>query len=291
MEEIVKWLQTIEQTAGDLYRDAAVFFEEDEEFGHFLGLLAEDEAYHVDVMLRAGEYFRGETDKPPAFIVLDSETKEKIERPLKDNRGMLSTGNLTKQDMIACIATNEFSEWNSIFLYVVNTLLDRNREFEGVAAKIQQHKKQIETFLESLPEGRKCLEEMGRLPSVWRDKILIVEDDEAILGLLSTFLESEGIVETAENGEEALEKTKEHYFNVIISDVSMPVMSGIEFYEQAAKKDASLGERFLFFTGLATGENTDFFIKNKLHYMVKPVRLEKVRQAVRNIMKRASGHP
>ena len=291
MEEIVKWLQEIEQTASDLYRDASVFFEEDKEFAHFLGALAEDEAYHVDVIVKAAEYFRDATDKRPPFITLDSGTKEKIQRPLRENRERLLAGHLRKKDMIGCIVTNEFSEWNSIFLYVVNTLRDSYRQFEDVAAKIQQHKQRIETFLELLPDGRKYLEEIRRIPSVWRERILIVEDNAAILELFSTILASEGIVETAENGKEGLSKAGEHYFDVIISDVGMPVMSGIEFYEQAAKTDPSIGERFLFFTGFSADESIDFFTKNKLQYMVKPVPLDKIKQAVRDIMKRNSGHP
>ncbi len=156
---------------------------------------------------------------------------------------------------------------------------------------IDQHKKRIESSLKSLPDDHKHLEQVRRLPGAWRPRILIVEDDAQLAQLLSIFLATEGDVETAENGKRALRKTSVNHFDVIISDVNMPVMSGIEFYKQAAEVDPSIGKRFLFFTGYITNENIGFFTKNGLKYMEKPLPLDEVRQAVQDIMRRASGHP
>jgi len=68
----------------------------------------------------------------------------------------------------------------------------------------------------------------GRLLSM-KEKILVVDDEKGIVDALSYAFRREGyIVETAYNGEEALNKLTTFYPNIIILDVMMPKMSGIE---------------------------------------------------------------
>jgi CheY-like chemotaxis protein len=215
---------------------------------------------------------------------LDHGTKRKIEGPFVQIAERLVDGSLTKEAMLSSIVTAEFSELNHVFLYVVNTFRDSSLEFQRLAAKIHEHKKGIEVFLESQADGQKHLETIRQLPGIWREKILIVEDDPAIAELLSVLLADEGMVETADNGQEGLRKTSEEYFDVIVSDLDMPIMSGIEFYEQAAKKDTGIGERFLFFTGHPTSENLAFFTKYHLRYIIKPANIDDIKTAVREVM-------
>ncbi len=60
-------------------------------------------------------------------------------------------------------------------------------------------------------------------------KVLVVDDEPDILEFLSYNLEKEGfIVETAENGKQALEKAKKNQPDVVLLDVMMPEMDGIE---------------------------------------------------------------
>ncbi|MFN8282416.1 MAG: response regulator transcription factor [Chitinophagales bacterium] len=60
-------------------------------------------------------------------------------------------------------------------------------------------------------------------------KILVVDDEPDILEFLSYNLEKEGfLVETAENGKQALEKAKKNQPDIILLDVMMPEMDGIE---------------------------------------------------------------
>lgn len=62
-------------------------------------------------------------------------------------------------------------------------------------------------------------------------KILLVDDEPAYLMLTRLTLEEQGHqVTTAENGEEALEKLASAPFDIIISDVYMPIMDGLKFH-------------------------------------------------------------
>lgn len=293
MTESIEYLLKIRKVAGDVYKKAAVFFKKDKEFARFLTLLAEDERGHIDALLDAVEQLKhlaGYGDKDANFIAFDAVTKDEIERPLLETKEKLLGKVLTKKAMISCIVAIELAEWNHVFLYLLNTLRHSTLEFQRLAAMVERHKKRIEAFLESLPDSQEELEQVRRLPSVWRPRILIVDDDAEILLLLSIVLAKEADPETAENGEEALLRTSRRYFDLIISDVNMPVMDGIEFYKEAAKADKSIRERFLFLTGLPTDENIAFFTKNQLKYMEKPRRLYDVRPAVHDIMMRRSPH-
>lgn len=60
-------------------------------------------------------------------------------------------------------------------------------------------------------------------------KILVVDDEPDIIEFLSYNLEKEGfLVETAENGKQALEKAKKNQPDIVLLDVMMPEMDGIE---------------------------------------------------------------
>jgi|TARA_B100000315_G_scaffold221680_1_gene225234 DNA-binding NtrC family response regulator len=71
-----------------------------------------------------------------------------------------------------------------------------------------------------------------------KQNILVVDDDAAILEMMHEFLSSEGFtVMTARNGEEGLEKYGAHFDGLVIADLDMPVMGGIEFLERLKKRD------------------------------------------------------
>lgn len=92
-----------------------------------------------------------------------------------------------------------------------------------------------------------------------------------------------GEVETANNGQEGLKKIRKHFFTLIISDIDMPIMTGLELYTKAVEEDANLKARFLFYSGNITSERERFLKQNNLHYLLKPVGLAKFIQAVDEI--------
>ena len=149
---------------------------------------------------------------------------------------------------------------------------------------MRRHKNRTEPFLESPDICPRHLETIGALPSISRKKMLIVDDYEPIIEFLEGVFKNIALVETAMDGEEALRKTREHYFDVIISDVNMWGISGIEFYKRAFENDPAIGERFLFLTGFPKPETIDFFLQNNLRYITKPTTVEEVKQTVNEII-------
>ena len=279
MKEIVSWLISIEQTAHDFYRNSSVFFRNDPQFSTLLKQLSDDEKWHACVMHRADEFLKNNPGQA-SFISLDAATKEKVEKPLREHKEMLIKGGLTKESTLGCIVETEFSEWNDIFVYVVTTMKNFSTESQHVASKINQHRREIERYVQSVPEGSKYGGNLKGLRPVWEEKILIVEDSEPIAELLEAVLAEKGGIERADNGEAGLRKVNSQYFDVIISDVNMPFMSGPEFYAQAALKDPGIGRRFIFFASAPSEENIEFFAKNNLRYLTKPASIEDIKKAV-----------
>jgi len=118
-------------------------------------------------------------------------------------------------------------------------------------------------------------------------RILIVDDDELIRKfLLDFFNDLKFEVVTAENGTDALRKFTPQSFDLVISDLMMPDMTGIELLKELIARD----EKVLFFliTGYPTLETAVEAIKNGAYdYIVKPFNLEDLRIKVeRAIMTR-----
>ncbi len=79
-------------------------------------------------------------------------------------------------------------------------------------------------------EDRKVYEPDARLEGL---RILVADDDAGISRTLQEMLEADGcIVETAENGEQALEALEKSEFDLLLSDVVMPRMDGHELYQR-----------------------------------------------------------
>lgn len=58
--------------------------------------------------------------------------------------------------------------------------------------------------------------------------VLLVEDNTSILQFLSEQLRQDFLVETASNGQEALAKLGNNHFDIIVTDIMMPIMDGLE---------------------------------------------------------------
>jgi CheY-like chemotaxis protein len=285
MKESIDWLIKIEDTSARIYEKAAAQFLDDKEFADFLMHLAKEEKQHYNHLCKAYELIKDKHDLN-VIVSLDKDAAQEIEDYLLSIEKKTDDGILTKDDMISCVVSVEYSEWNHLFLYVMNTLRHDFKEFIPVAAEIHNHKKHIEHFLESHPEYKRYLKDMRGLIDIWKEKFLVVDDDVAIVDLLDALLADEGNVKKASNGEEALKMVGDEYFAAIITDVDMPLMNGIEFYNKAVEMFPNIKDRFLFFTGSLDDERESFFRENNLRYLTKPATITEVKNAVAGILYR-----
>jgi CheY-like chemotaxis protein len=83
-----------------------------------------------------------------------------------------------------------------------------------------------------------------------RKKLLVAEDDPAIRRIVEITLQKEGIdVISAENGQEGLQKAIEQKPDAILTDIQMPVMTGIELAEKLRSNPATRSIPLGFLTG------------------------------------------
>lgn len=116
---------------------------------------------------------------------------------------------------------------------------------------------------------------MGEQPLV-----LVVDDEPLILNLVKEILSQEGYqVETAGNGKEAMQALQAHPFDVILTDMMMPDMTGMELVQYLRLHHP--GALTLVFTGYANYEDAVEAVRQgAFDYLPKPVQPETLRHAI-----------
>ncbi len=117
-------------------------------------------------------------------------------------------------------------------------------------------------------------------------QILVVDDESIVVSLVRDTLEEEGmVVHTAETGTQALEIIARQNIDLIISDIRMPGMDGIELVRRA--KEMLPEVAVIFITGYANLNSAKNAIKQgAFDYIMKPFELSEIRQAVRNALEK-----
>lgn len=88
-------------------------------------------------------------------------------------------------------------------------------------------------------------------------RILVVDDEPIIAQLITDVLSGDGYdVDTASDGLVALERIHRHAYDLILSDLRMPGLDGLGFYQELERTRPELTRRFVFITG--TSEHTDY---------------------------------
>jgi CheY-like chemotaxis protein len=283
MKKLIRWLREVEQLAHEVYVEAAAVYTDDPQFKAFLEDIAEDETWHYHVMGSAAEYFN--TTPPPVPVIsVDKETNDTVMKYFSDIREGLNKKKMLKDELIERIVKAELSEWNHIFLYVVNHLKEKNHEFIYPVARIQAHIKKIIRFLEKSDNHSRMLKKLRELPPVWTENILIVDDQEMITSLIKSLLNQEGNIDVAGNGEEAMNYLENKFYKLIISDINLPKMDGLSFYKNSVEKFPTLKKRFLFISGDLTPERKAFLDEHHLKYLPKPMKINVLKEAAAEII-------
>jgi signal transduction histidine kinase len=117
------------------------------------------------------------------------------------------------------------------------------------------------------------------------EKILVVDDEETQRLTLKMRLQSNGFeVDTAENGEDALEKLKDWPANLALLDINMPVMDGIETLGNVGKMFPETDVIML--TGFADFSTAvECLKKGARDYLVKPVEVTELITRVRSTIR------
>jgi len=122
-------------------------------------------------------------------------------------------------------------------------------------------------------------------------RVLIVEDEEAVRRPMVRYLTRRGAeVDEAADGVEGLARLRAQPANVILADLRMPRMGGVELYAQLEEERPELAQRVLFLSGdvsqLAQPGNTPV---PRERVLVKPVELAELERRILAFARRAGG--
>jgi len=104
-------------------------------------------------------------------------------------------------------------------------------------------------------------------------KILVVDDEEVVRDFYRDSLVMKGYsVDHASDGLDGLGKLWEAVYDLVITDINMPKLDGIGFYESACIRFPYLKDRFLFVTGSPAGSVRDIYGPDKI--ILKPFKID-----------------
>jgi two-component system NtrC family sensor kinase len=129
----------------------------------------------------------------------------------------------------------------------------------------------------------------GEAPAVRGKAILVVDDEPAVAAILAEALADEGHqVDTAPDGAAALAKIRERPYDLIVSDCGMPVLGGVEFYQELIRCDPRLANRIIFVSGdTLNAQVVAFLDRIDAPRLSKPFVVPDVRRLVRQVLGRS----
>ncbi|HSC35063.1 MAG TPA: response regulator [Thermodesulfobacteriota bacterium] len=123
-----------------------------------------------------------------------------------------------------------------------------------------------------------------------KKRVLVVDDEQLILKIISDILTKEGYeVVVANNCEKATEYLRTSRIDVVLSDIKMPVKSGIDLLEEIKKKDPNIP--VILMTGFASLETAVEAVQNgAFDYLIKPLDYGKLRSVIEHAADRYELH-
>jgi CheY-like chemotaxis protein len=221
-------------------------------------------------------------------LLIKTEKKDNIIRVLVKDDGV----GISKENMERLFqpffTTKKVSEGTGLGLSVCHGIVAEHNGRIYAESKVGKGA----TFIVELPVVRQEKEEEAKLSEpdtgeageVVKARILVVDDEPAITQVLKRVLTDEGYeVEITGKAQAALGLIKGGKYALILLDIKLPDMSGIELYQHLDKTAMSLTQRIIFITGDVLGTDTmDFFSRTGASYVTKPFDMEQLKKEVKS---------
>jgi PAS domain S-box-containing protein len=117
-------------------------------------------------------------------------------------------------------------------------------------------------------------------------RVLVVEDEPALAQAVSEALGDAGFkVDRASDGEEGLTRLTEANYDLIVCDLKMPRIDGMQFYRAMAAATPALARRVIFVTGDVAGTDAERFLEETgCRWLSKPFRLGDLLRSARDTL-------
>lgn len=126
----------------------------------------------------------------------------------------------------------------------------------------------------------------GSVPHEDAARVLVVDDEKVIREILAEFLSMEGyVVRSVEDGDRAITELRLRPYDLVISDLKMPRVSGIELLEKITAENINV--LTVIMTGFGTVETAiEAMKKGAYDYILKPFKVEEVLHIVERALSR-----
>jgi PAS domain S-box-containing protein len=117
-------------------------------------------------------------------------------------------------------------------------------------------------------------------------RILVVDDEQVVRDVINRVLTGEGHkVDTVDNAADALKKIESKRYKLILLDIKMPGMNGVELYKRIQKIAKPLARKVVFITGDIMGADTEKFLsETKVAHIDKPFDAEQLSREVKRAL-------
>ena len=173
------------------------------------------------------------------------------------------------------VSAEDAHEINNLLVYVILGLELIEREASGGCDR-EKIRELVEDALDGAEKVRDLLKLKRSMPAAGpraqtaRPRLLLVDDDARLGQTLAIGLKHRADLVQVRTGAEALRVLAAGAFDLVLCDLNLPDLSGMEVYAQAPQQD-----RFVFTTGGALTEKASEFLQNARR-LDKPFRLEEL---------------
>jgi putative two-component system response regulator len=151
------------------------------------------------------------------------------------------------------------------------------------AGSVQQQALASVSFAEVLTTAGQAV---ALAPRTDRYRVLVVDDESAVRELCKQLLEAEGgVVETASNGVQGLALAGRGDFDLVLLDVAMPDMNGVDVLDRLRQQDPDGHLKVLMFSGHTTPEEmSEMLGRGADDFLTKPFSIAQLLARVQNLL-------
>ena len=286
LTDLAGWLARMEGLALEFYQETQKVPGFSPGLVEFLKLCGEEESWHLNAVKKAARLLEGRAEIP-SDLKIDGRTVERVEPPFRRTLARAGRERIGPKEILEAIAATELSEWNPAFVYLIGRIAEFSGETLYPAARVQSHLRRIIDYFEMSGFEHEILRRLKTLPLVWGESILAVDDEEGIRQLLAGILQTQGRVDLARDGREALGLLKNHCYKVIITDLSMPRLDGLGLFRKARELYPGIAGRFIFLSGEVDRLSPDEPGIDEAVRIRKPFRAWELIDRVRGLLRKA----
>lgn len=215
--------------------------------------------------------------------------KHRMEKQLRDIELISKQEKLEAVQQLAGAVAHEFNQPLQALMIISELLpVDKLAEREDLAGRISEQVARMSELVNKLENldtiktksyvGRTRIIDIENSSNMLGSdikRVLLIDDDHAIVRLLSRIIRKQGFeVDAVKSAEDALLYLAKNEYGLVICDIKLPGISGLELYESERTKNKNTP--FVFISGYVLDELSDSVINKSAGFLPKPFSIDEV---------------